>query len=873
MKRLSPKTKHRFHRGFATSPQGRLQRGQTPRNRIRPVIEILEDRTVLSSINISNGNLFYLANSSGLTVSTTGPGGTYTFADNQPINLFPGAISAGWTVNGDTATGPDNSVSSIQLTTNETVDTITIQSVDAPTSIDSGAGNDVLNITANGIPSADPLTINNSTTNGSDADTLNIDTGGTNGTLSTGANSNVSYQAAGQGLISYSSAKPGFSLNVENQAANSLSLNINGQITSPTALDTTISDSSGSLAWITKSGGNTLFALSVPTSVLNTVAVAGTSAGETLTLDYSGGDPLPTSGLTYDPASTSGLATNSLTLQGGSFTGEEYTATGTGAGSILYDGTKTITFSNLSPVTDTVPSPSFIFTAPATSQTVNYNTGPIVAGTQTDQINDGGTASFELINLGNKTSVTVNVPDSGATTTVNYPTAAAGLSTLNIFSGAGGETVNVQTNAAGVTTTVDTGSVSGSTINVGLGGSLAAIDGPVFAKSTGGTNKLAIDDSAEASANTYTIAGSKVTATSFPSSIDFSGGGITTLNVTSAGHGDTFNFTGPVQSAVTTYNFSADGGAGPNTLDVNSSVPQLSYTGAGVLGFGAGAPVINYFNFQTINVTKPALPPLGTGQTISTTEGQALNNVVVATFTESDPGNVTSDFTASINWGDSTTSIGTIQPNGGSNGYNILGSHTYAAAGAYTVNVTLIDLGSTGSAVVAGTTINVTSNGPVNSAPNPIVSPASAAAAPLNAQGATVSGSPGAALTGVLVATFMDTGTPGPPSAYTASIDWGNGTTTAATSITSQGTPNGVVFSVFGTNTYASIGTYPLTVTITKTASGATGIASGQAFISATAGTITPGTATALSANTGVALAAGSVIGTFTDFEHHRTGD
>ena len=51
--------------------------------------------------------------------------------------------------------------------------------------------------------------------------------------------------------------------------------------------------------------------------------------------------------------------------------------------------------------------------------------------------------------------------------------------------------------------------------------------------------------------------------------------------------------------------------------------------------------------------------------TIATTEGQFLNNVVVATFNETDLGNTTTDFTASINWGDSTTSIGTIQSNGG----------------------------------------------------------------------------------------------------------------------------------------------------------------------------------------------------------------
>ena len=84
-------------------------------------------------------------------------------------------------------------------------------------------------------------------------------------------------------------------------------------------------------------------------------------------------------------------------------------------------------------------------------------------------------------------------------------------------------------------------------------------------------------------------------------------------------------------------------------------------------------------------------------------------------------------------------SAGTILANG-PDSYNILGSHTYATTGTFTINVTLTDTGRSGSTTVAGTTINVTSNGPVNSTPNPIVSAANVAASPLTAQGATVTG-------------------------------------------------------------------------------------------------------------------------------------
>ncbi len=853
----------------------RRERARARRHQPEAVFDVLEERRLLATLDFpSPGSLSYTATAvaSDLTVSTTGPSGAYTFTDtNQTITLTAAAMTAGWTGSGtNTVTGPDSSVTGITISTGAADDTIAINSVDASTFIDSGAGSDTINVTANGIAAAAIVTIDSSSNSGSES--LTIDTGGTPGTFATGAFGRENYQAAGQGLIENASSKPGFGDSLTGVGDGALTVNLNTLFTTPTALSTTISESAGELE-AAVAGVITRF---FPIADLASVSVGGTTAGENLTLDYTNGDPLPSSGLTYDPPAAGANASNVLTLQSGSggttFTSEAYTAIRAGTGTIVYsDSTHTnvpITFSHLSPVTDTVPSPAFIIAVPAVAiTTVNFNTGPLIGGTQTDQINAGGTGAFELINFANKTAVTLDVNDAGATTTLNYPSAAAGLSALNVVSGAGNETVDVQTSATGVTTTVDTGSGSGSTTNVGLAGSLAAILGNVFAKSTGGSNTLAIDDSADGAANTYDIIGSEVSATTFPAVIDFSGGGITTLDLTSPGAGDTFNFIGPVQSAVTTYNFSADGGPGPNTLNVTSSVPQLSYTGSGVLGFGTGLPVINYTNFQTINVRKPATPPTGTGATITANEGQSLSNVVVATFSESDLGNVTSDFTATINWGDGTAaSIGTIQASG-ANDYSILGSHTYGAAGTYTVTATLTDLGSSGTTTVAGTTINVTSTGPVPSSPSPIASTASVGAAPLIAQGATVTGNEGIALNpalggDVLVATFMDTGTVGTPAAYTATIDWGDGTSSADTRITSQGTANGVVFSVFGNHTYAEEGTYSTTVTITKTASGSTAIALGQAVIADAA--LTAGAPVALTPSTGAKLT-NTIVGTFTD--------
>jgi hypothetical protein len=66
------------------------------------------------------------------------------------------------------------------------------------------------------------------------------------------------------------------------------------------------------------------------------------------------------------------------------------------------------------------------------------------------------------------------------------------------------------------------------------------------------------------------------------------------------------------------------------------------------------------------------------GVAISGTEGSQLTNVIVAKFTDSDANVPASNFSANINWGDGTTSPGTIVPPPmGASTYNVLGTHIY----------------------------------------------------------------------------------------------------------------------------------------------------------------------------------------------------
>jgi hypothetical protein len=59
---------------------------------------------------------------------------------------------------------------------------------------------------------------------------------------------------------------------------------------------------------------------------------------------------------------------------------------------------------------------------------------------------------------------------------------------------------------------------------------------------------------------------------------------------------------------------------------------------------------------------------------------------------DANPDSVSTDFTANIDWGDGSTSAGTVSSAGGG-GYDIAGSHTYEEPGSYTVTTSVFDPG------------------------------------------------------------------------------------------------------------------------------------------------------------------------------------
>ena len=201
----------------------------------------------------------------------------------------------------------------------------------------------------------------------------------------------------------------------------------------------------------------------------------------------------------------------------------------------------------------------------------------------------------------------------------------------------------------------------------------------------------------------------------------------------------------------------------------------------------------------------------------------ASAGVEVAQFTDGNPTAPLSDFTATIDWGDgSPQSAGQVfQPGGPGTAFFVMGNHTYAqpspAGIPYVVTVTVNDVG--GSQVTTHTTAAITAS---------MITGTGLTTATGNA----IQGVEEQPLNNVVVAFFTDSGTPGPLSSYSATINWGDGTPSTTGQIVQLGGNN---FEVLGSHTYAEENltpTTPYSVTVSISHNGSlAAIVSSQANI------------------------------------------
>ena len=195
-----------------------------------------------------------------------------------------------------------------------------------------------------------------------------------------------------------------------------------------------------------------------------------------------------------------------------------------------------------------------------------------------------------------------------------------------------------------------------------------------------------------------------------------------------------------------------------------------------------------------------------TGTPVIATEGAPFTKPV-ATFTEPDASAPASQYTATIDWGDTSSSAGTVTgPAGGP--FTVNGTHTYAEEGSYTTTVTIKDNNN------SANTYTATSKATVGDA--------SLTPGALTLTGGVEGVSPGSASF-----TFTDANPFAPASDFTATITWGDGGTSAGLVTGPVGGP----FTVFGSHQYAEEGSYPVKVSVlddggsTTSASGNTTVA------------------------------------------------
>jgi hypothetical protein len=516
-----------------------------------------------------------------------------------------------------------------------------------------------------------------------------------------------------------------------------------------------------------------------------------------------------------DPGSTDPAAGYSATINWGDGTTTSGTVTGS-AGSYTVSGAHTYADEGSFTVTVTASENSAVPTATASATVVGTvaEADTLVAGSVTVGPTEGATFAGAVATFSNA-GYSANVAGD-FTSTINW---GDGTTTAGTVSGGSGADLTV----SGSHTYSDEGTFTVTTT--------LADDAPGTASATAtSTANVAEGDSGSLTASTitptegaafsgpvgsFTDPGNPLqVAGDFTSSIDW-GDGTTTTGTVSGPTGGPFTISGSH-----TY---ADEGTF-TVLATFSDDPPSTLTN------------ISITSTATVSETDTLVP--GTAVTASATEGATFTGTV-ATFADTTyAANVAGDFTAVINWGDGTTTAGTVSGSAGS--FTVSGSHSYAEEGTETATVILSDNAPGTATGTATATINV-------------------ADATLTATGTTIAGTEGLLLTAV-VANFTDADPAGTVADYTATITWGDGTTSAGTVAASGGS-----FNVTGTHTYLEEGTDAVQVVIkdvggsTATAASTANIA--DAALTATGTTVTSPEFTAFS----------GVVGTFTDADPNGT--
>jgi hypothetical protein len=284
--------------------------------------------------------------------------------------------------------------------------------------------------------------------------------------------------------------------------------------------------------------------------------------------------------------------------------------------------------------------------------------------------------------------------------------------------------------------------------------------------------------------------------------------GIGNVTVASLRFGDRADTPPVADAGPAQYLDQASAAGTPVTLDGTGSYDhdgdRLSYTWTGPFGTATGAtPTVSLpAGTSTVHLTVSdgtststasssitVYPPItAAGSAIAPTEGTPFTGTV-ATFTDPDPHGDAADYAATIDWGDGTPPTTATITKGTDGKFSVSGSHTYADESSYQPSITITDPDT------RFNTATVTATARVADAPLTASGTSTPSTNPVNAQ----------------IATFTDANPAATSTDFSATIDWGDGTTPTAGTI--SGEPGGL-FTVTGSHPYSTLGPKTITVTI-----------------------------------------------------------
>ena len=177
-------------------------------------------------------------------------------------------------------------------------------------------------------------------------------------------------------------------------------------------------------------------------------------------------------------------------------------------------------------------------------------------------------------------------------------------------------------------------------------------------------------------------------------------------------------------------------------------------------------------------------------QPVNSLEGASLTNTIVTKFTPLKP-KAASDYTATITWGDGRIDNGVVSALGDGS-YTVKGTGIYQKYGSYPIAITVKD--NIDNVSISGTTTATITDAPISVIFVTPVRPS------------------GSGLINGTMAEITDNNSAGLASDLSASISWGDGTSSAGTITKLNGK-----FLVSGSKTYSSFGSFPIGITVAST--------------------------------------------------------